>query len=481
MKRSTTLFSLCLLLTHAKMVLSQTLPATQPAARPAYTFVRYDENFSFLKDPEQHTDPFDTIKYMPFNEAGDIYLSLGGQVRDRYEFFDKNTFGGGIQDGNGYNLLRVMANADLHIGPNLRFFIQGISATEQDRDGGPRASDVDDGGMHQAFAELDLPIGDASSFALRVGRQNLLFGAQRLIGPLDWTNVRRTFDAVRGTFTFGTNQLDLFYAMPIQPAKYDWDDEINGTRFAGIYDTWKLPGAFAKGKNQIEAYGLFVNRNSITFPSGGTHGESRYTVGTRFSGNPKPFDYDVEADYQFGRFNARDINAFSVASVIGVTAFEAPIATRPYLGFDIASGDRKPTDGQVETFDQLFPTGHTFFGYIDVIGRQNIIDLHPGIEFTVLKDRQFARKLSFSTEYHVFWRESDRDAVYNAAGTVLRADATNRSTVIGNELDLLLNWQVETHTSFYAGYSHFFPGSFINQTGSHQAIDFAYGAVAFTF
>ena len=50
---------------------------------------------------------------------------------------------------------------------------------------------------------------------------------------------------------------------------------------------------------------------------------------------------------------------------------------------DIASGDDDPTDGDLETFNQLFPLGHAYFGYIDVIGRQNIIDVSPTVSTKV--------------------------------------------------------------------------------------------------
>jgi hypothetical protein len=83
---------------------------------------------------------------------------------------------------------------------------------------------------------------------------------------------------------------------------------------------------------------------------------------------------------------------------------------RASLGFDIASGS---ADGS-ERFNQLFPSGHQYFGYIDVIGRQNIIDLHPGLQFKFTKD------LGLRADYHIFWRQNTDDAVFNAQGNVLR-------------------------------------------------------------
>ena len=52
---------------------------------------------------------------------------------------------------------------------------------------------------------------------------------------------------------------------------------------------------------------------------------------------------------------------------------------------------------------------------------------------------------------------------------------------MGSEIDLLLTWQIERHTQAYFGYSHFFAGDFIEDTGPSDDIDFAYAAVQYTF
>ena len=52
---------------------------------------------------------------------------------------------------------------------------------------------------------------------------------------------------------------------------------------------------------------------------------------------------------------------------------------------------------------------------------------------------------------------------------------------IGSELDLLLKWQIDRHLSTYVGYSHFFSGDFINNTGPHADVDFFYASASFTF
>jgi hypothetical protein len=450
-------------------------PAAPP---PAFTALRYDEDYSYLNDSAARTDVFDPIKYVSLGERSDLYITLGGQVRDRYEYFQKYLFGSGPQDGNGYNLLRAMVNTDLHLGPNVRVFAEGISATEQGRAGGPRSSDANEIDLHQAFVDIRFPLAADTGFTLRGGRQVIIFGAQRLIGVSDWTNVRRTFDGVRGTLRIPGNTLDVFYARPVRVLQYSLDDDVPGTFITGAYDTWEVPGALAKAKTKLDAYAFYVERQSITF-NHTTAGETRYTAGSRFTACPKPFDFDLEGDYQFGRFNGEATHSFSVAAIGGYTLANVMFSPRTFLGFDVASGGRRNDPG--DAFDQLFPSGHDKFGIIDAIGRQNIIDAHPGFTMSLLENKRGAERLTLLTQYRQFWRESNQDAVYTSSGSILRAGGGSNARAIGGEFDMQMDWQIDRHISAYAGYCHFFPGSFISATGPHSDIDFAYSALTFTF
>jgi hypothetical protein len=423
---------------------------------------------------------FDSLKYIPLDKQGDAYLTFGGQLRDRYEYFDNYLFGKGPQTPDGYNLIRMLLDADLHLSPYFRVFAQGISATEQGRDGGPRPSDVNEIDLYQAFADLTLPINADVTFMLRGGRQVMVFGAQRLIGVSDWTNVRRNWDGVRGTLTTPGNTLDVFYARPVQVLQYEFDNEVPNTFLTGIYDTWKVHGALEQAKTKLETYALYVERQDITFNQT-TGDERRYTFGTRFTTNPKPFDFDLEADYQIGRFNGEDTHAFSIATIGGYTLEQILFTPRAFLGFDIASGGSHNNSG--DAFDQLFPSGHDQFGTIDAIGRQNIIDVHPGFTLDLLENKPGVKQLTLLVQYRQFWRESDQDAVYTSSGSILRASPTGGSSAsaIGGEIDTQVNWQLNRYISAYVGYAHFFHGAFIAATGPDHDIDFAYSALTFTF
>src|SRR5258708_32805490 len=110
------------------------------------------------------------------------------------------------------------------------------------------------------------------------------------------------------------NKLDVFYVRPVRVRPDQADDDAPGTSLAGLCDAWTVPGAFAQAKTKLELYALHAARQSITFNQT-TAGETRDTFGARVTANPKPFDYDLEADYQTGRFNGHATRAYSVAAI----------------------------------------------------------------------------------------------------------------------------------------------------------------------
>ena len=133
---------------------------------PPYKQLRYDEDYSYLREPERRHDFFDPIKYIRFDALGDYYLSLGGEVRERYEYFANYNWGKGPQDDNGYLLQRYMVHADLHLGPDVRLFTQLKSGLEDGRNGGARPPDRDDFDLNQAFIDVTGHISTDNSLML---------------------------------------------------------------------------------------------------------------------------------------------------------------------------------------------------------------------------------------------------------------------------------------------------------------------------
>ena len=74
-----------------------------------------------------------------------------------------------------------------------------------------------------------------------------------------------------------------------------------------------------------------------------------------------------------------------------------------------------------------------------------------------------------------------QDALYNAGGAVVRPGSASDERFVGSELDLLVKYEFNRHLMGMFGYSHFFAGDFIEDSGADKDIDFVYASLQFTF
>ena len=79
----------------------QSTDSTLPTSAPLFKQLRYDENYAYLRDPSRRADYLDAIKFIPLNPNGDWYLTPGGEIRERYEYYHNSLWGRGPQDDNG--------------------------------------------------------------------------------------------------------------------------------------------------------------------------------------------------------------------------------------------------------------------------------------------------------------------------------------------------------------------------------------------
>src|SRR5437867_4237624 len=189
---------------------AQMADSTASLGPPPFKKLRYDENYEYLRDPLRRADYLDAIKFIPLNTNQNWYLTLGGEIRERYEYYHNNLWGRGPQDNGGYLLQRYMAHADAHFGEYFRVFAQFKSSLEDGRNGGPRPTDEDDFDLHQAFFDVRVPLADADALTFRIGRQELAYGSSRLVSVREEPNVRRTFDGAKVILKLADWQVDAF-------------------------------------------------------------------------------------------------------------------------------------------------------------------------------------------------------------------------------------------------------------------------------
>jgi Alginate export len=457
--------------------------AREMPARPAYQDRRFDEDWSKLKDVDLSGSDhlWDRLKFIPLNESENVWLTFGGQVRGRTEYYNQFQFGDSKPDHSAdYSLSRVRLSADLHASKYVRVFAEGKSSLSTDRDlTGGNVANVDTIDLQNLFADVVVPLGGRTTVAVRGGRQELLFGAQRLVGPSDWSNMRRTFQGGSAVIQAGGwsvtpmwTELVMFQQHGLSNAS--WDHKLYGAYASGQ----------ATGTVKADLYWLGVDNASAKVNQTSGH-ERRQTIGGRLwrraqSGRRAStherlpgLDFDVEGAGQFGTLGGEDVRAWMISANGGYT-FETRLSPRPFATFDYASGDDTP-GGRVGTFNQLYPTNHTYLGAMDYVGRQNILSPSGGVSVRPI------RPLSVLFTQFLFWRANVHDALYGNSGGVFRSGSGTTARYVGTESDLIATYQFDSHVLGLASYNHFFPGDFIQKTGPSHGSDYVYGALQFTF
>jgi alginate export protein len=96
--------------------------------------------------------------------------------------------------------------------------------------------DEDQRDLHEAFLDVRGPLGESSALTLRAGRQELAYGASRLMDPREGPNVRRSFDGLRTILGAGGWSVEAFATRPVETNRYVVDDSTDAAvAFWGVY------------------------------------------------------------------------------------------------------------------------------------------------------------------------------------------------------------------------------------------------------
>jgi Alginate export len=284
------------------------------AASTSFKTLRYQEDYSYLKDPKQRVDFWDDLKYIEFPYLENSHLSLGGELRERYQNLHGYEFGLAEFKNDDYLLHRVLLHGDLHLGEHFRAFVQFGSHYVFGKANEKSPVEENHFDLQQGFAELKWPF-LSGELMLRGGRQEMSFGSDRLVSVRNNPNIRRRFDALRAGFESEGLMLDAFYAVPLELRQGVLDDRDDGGQsFWGIYAVLTKP-VFANAP-KMDFYYLGRDQADLQYTQGQAN-EHRHTLGTRLWRKLENWDYNFEFAYQFGNFGQDTIWAWTAASDTG--------------------------------------------------------------------------------------------------------------------------------------------------------------------
>jgi hypothetical protein len=435
-------------------------------------------------------------------------LDLGGQFRARYVYqtyfavqvapdprtavpapadptavdFRANT----PHSENDFLLLRTRVHAGYSPTDWLSIFGEGQNSSSTGDKRNPNTQSDGPFDLHQGYVRLggtkDVPV------SVKVGRQELSYGDERLVGAYDWDNNGRVFDAVKLRYEQEKFWVDAFTGRIVIPNDNEFDQPNWDDWFSGVYASSRslVP------KTELQLYFLSDNASGdspkhVTTFGRGNSPRDIYTVGSRFQtlpGQLHGFDLNGEFAGQFGNYqypaatpgvvNGERLNHLAYATHIegGYTFTPKDPKPRLALGFDYGSGDDDPRDKEHNTFVNLYPTNHKFYGAMDFFSWQNLID--PYLKASIAP----AKGLTIALTYNAFWLATTSDFMYQVNGlprTTGYGIQPSNDSFVGQELDLIATYQVKQFLQLQAGYGHFFVGDYVKETfqtspgGAHDA------------
>lgn len=430
---------------------------TPPATRPLISSNRWAEDWSVLADPALRTEPFDAGKYISLSSSDPkSYVSLGFNLRERWELNAAPAFGTGGNRQDFYLLQRFQAYADVHFNANWRAFVE----LEDDRASGKRSIssvDQDPADLRLAFLEYTGQLGPGVLKA-RVGRQDFQFDLQRFVSSRDGPNVRQSFDAIWADYELEPWRVLGFVSRPVQYSfEGPFDDRSNRHfRFSML-----RVERHVFGSNELSAYYALYERDGAQFLDAAGN-ERRHVLDARFAGAASGFDWDLKGMGQVGEVGPSRIRAWAVGTRAGYTVPSWLWQPRFGLQADAASGDTRARDGTIGTFNPLFPNGY-YFTLAGFTGYANLVHVKPSVTVSPLPG------LKVSLAVGLQWRMTTADAVYVQPAIPVAGTAGRGGGWTGVYAQLRADYAFNANLAGAIEAVRYQVGSALRQAGGHDS------------
>jgi Alginate export len=473
-RASRTVAGAACLLSCASVVVS-----AQPALEERATFepARQEEDWSALRNPALRSGTFDGLKYIALGDSGKAYASFGGEIRLTAERL-RNEDWGAIRGSDSYALTRLMLHSQVVVRDwagldRVRFWAELKHGSVGWRQSPARPPDKDALDFNGLFIEGTKAVGDAGELSMRIGRQELHYGAGRLISVREGPNTRRPFDGALMRFKTGTAVIDAFYAQPNETDKGVFDNgRVAGERVWGLYAVVPHP-VWKDFKLDL----IYIGSKRPARYDQGSGDERRHTTGFRWHTTGPVLKHDLLAVVQLGSFEDRrgtngKIRSWTLSSDTAFTAVKLPL--KPTLGvfFGYTPGDKDPGNTDLQTFRAPYPPGR-YFGFGSPLGPGNLVFVRPRLSLVP------GPGWTVEVGCYGFWREQRGDGIYNPNGGLLRSGSGSQARQVGYLPEITAEFKASENLALAVELARFHAGRFLRETT--PGADITYGAVRMTF
>lgn len=393
-----------------------------------YAVSRWAEDWSSLRDKRNRLDAMDALKYIPFNTAGDIYLTLSGNFR-QHNFYDQRAgFGATKKDPAYRNNFRWNMGGDLHLGEHVRLYGELMSGQAGGVNyygyaGGRWRSKLD---AQQAFVEVRGKVLGAIVGGM-AGRMTFLDAPPYFTAGSVYPSIPFSWNGLRGYAFWKNFRIDGFYLTLTNnaPATAFHDQVGWNSRLFGAYTSYAVPSFKFMGRNSqifVDTFylGVLLSNSALPTMAGGSIAGSthRDTPGMRIWGNAGPLEFSIGGMWQGGEFRAaksgptRPVSAYSINATLSWRF--AKWFGHPAIGVqvdDVSGGNmNKSQHSTWGSFLSPFVPSAYYLDMSTYLGQSNLIDVGPIATIAPTSNTTLLLKVP------AVWRNSREDAIY-ASGT----------------------------------------------------------------
>jgi hypothetical protein len=435
---------------------------------------RWSEDWSVVNTPDRAVETtWLPYKYIPLNDGGTNFVSLGGEYRLAYESYDRADRG--ISEIGYQNALqnRLALHADWQLGQQWRLYGQLGVASVNDREGGATAVDESDVNVWQLFIDYHMPVNEDERFVFRLGRQ-FIETANVFITAGEANNVRLVYDGGRVAWvTESSAPFEAFVAEYVDYADAAFAMSGTGEYFWGL----RYSEPVHKVDTNLSFLYMGWDLKDRQFEQGedSRYDETRHMLMLWFNKPLSGIDQvglDYYLVYQFGKFEDQpggsDIQAFAAFGEAEYAFLKG--STTPIIGLKTSyfSGDSDPEDNRLNTFyNPVF--GTPYFSYARDVMPFNLIHIQPNVGY------RFNDNLLVTLSNDVLWRASTNDAFYTGTNSIgVNGDASD-SRYIGTQAQLSAKWQPNRYITLSLYGVYFWAGDMVTDGGGEDQIYFHLG------
>ena len=283
--------------------------------------------------------------------------------------------------------------------------------------------------VHQAWAKINLD----ENFALKLGRQEIIYDDHRIFGNVGWAQQARSHDLALVQYTKNNARLDVGIAFNQESQNVTGNlftlPNYKAMQYVWYHDTiGKVKASFLALNHGLQDVTNEKTRYSQTF---GTH--LKFNITDKLSATSNLY-------YQTGKdVTDTDLSAYLAGLDLG---YKVSDKTLVGLGGEIQSGNDYDETDKNKAFSPLFGTNHKFNGWMDYFYVGNHFNSVGLVDLYAKVNTNFNAKSSLTAFVHNFMAQAEL--------------APDTDKQLGTEVDLVFNYKYTKDIKFTAGYSHMF-------------------------